>query len=340
MLASAALLLTGCVGGDGAEPSRASGPGLVMFETTGGDYRLALATLPPGEPDPIVGAASSSPTPELFAATSLSPDGDRIVFAAREGPESIAGGEGADVFVAGVDGESPEQVTDLGDVSQPIWSPTGDRIVFARIRSSRGGLSAALFVTDGEGDDAERLTGHRPGRLDIPGSFTPDGTQLAFTRATLQDGGEFGLEVTNAVNLLDLEDGSVRELIPQASDPAISPDGTKLAYAGEKDRNGQLTYGESLTVAAEIYVARADGSAPRRLTRTNSLNEGAPAWSRDGTRLAYERGEQIDNAEAKSVRQMNADGSCDELVAGTDPRGSWYAAPTWLNADAIGPIEC
>jgi len=55
--------------------------------------------------------------------------------------------------------------------------------------------------------------------------------------------------------------------------PKVSPDGTKIAFLSNDDG----TY--------ELYVMNVDGSGLRRLT-SNSLQEGAPAWSPDG-RLVF-----------------------------------------------------
>ena len=60
--------------------------------------------------------------------------------------------------------------------------------------------------------------------------------------------------------------------------PALSPDGTRLVYRSDVDGD------------PEIYVARADGSEPRQLT-SNALFDSAPAWSPDGSRIAFERGD-------------------------------------------------
>ena len=70
-----------------------------------------------------------------------------------------------------------------------------------------------------------------------------------------------------------------------------SPDGRRIAYT----RWGR---------AGEIYVANADGSSPRRLTR-NAVDDFGPRWSPDGTRILFTRGAD----EARQVYVMNADGS-------------------------------
>jgi TolB protein len=58
--------------------------------------------------------------------------------------------------------------------------------------------------------------------------------------------------------------------IARGAQPAWSPDGTRIAY----------------TRAGSIYVADADGTNERRLTRRGSPAS-FPAWSPDGTRIAF-----------------------------------------------------
>lgn len=64
-----------------------------------------------------------------------------------------------------------------------------------------------------------------------------------------------------------------------AFEPAVSPDGRRIAFVSTRDGN------------PEIYVMAADGSAPRRLTDWRR-DDMAPLWSPDGTQLAFLRREQ------------------------------------------------
>jgi Tol biopolymer transport system component len=60
------------------------------------------------------------------------------------------------------------------------------------------------------------------------------------------------------------------------SDPAYSPDGSRIAFASTRTGGG------------DIYVMNADGTGVVRLT-TNPLEEGQPSWSPDGSRIAFTR---------------------------------------------------
>ncbi len=321
-----------------------------MFWTTNADYRLATATADGEDLTAILGGEGSSgvdsgPVPELFTSISSSPDGERLAFAASVEDEPTGPDLGGDVFTAAPDGSDVQQLTDLGDVSSPVWSPDGGRIVFSRTRTGPKvrGLAAALFSVDADGENLRQLTEFEGRQLDRPGSFSPDGRRLAFSRALVSSSRRFGLVFDPEIKLLDISSMAVTDLIDDALDPAYSPDGEQLVFASVRDRNGRLTYGESTKIAAELYVSRSDGSQPRRLTTTRALNESSPVWSSDGERIAFQRGKEIDNAEAMSVRQINPDGSCDSLILGDRPRGSWYASPTWIDLArerGLGAVNC
>ena len=68
------------------------------------------------------------------------------------------------------------------------------------------------------------------------------------------------------------------------SQPAWSPDGSKIVYVSNQNTPGGGTTG------FELFVRNADGSGtPRRLTDTpNNVSSRAPAWSPAGNQIAYE----------------------------------------------------
>ena len=62
--------------------------------------------------------------------------------------------------------------------------------------------------------------------------------------------------------------------------PALSPDGTQVAYTvSSYDMEENRANGD-------VWVLRLAGGPPRRLT-TNKASDGSPTWSPDGKRLAF-----------------------------------------------------
>jgi serine/threonine protein kinase len=111
-------------------------------------------------------------------------------------------------------------------------------------------------------------------------SFSPDGTQLTYSRGVL---GASGIEILN------LETGKSRLLTVPGKDPAWSPDGQYILYV----RDRQFLSMQDLTLLGkgmpqaweveEIWIIRADGTErPRFLAKG-----GWPNWSGDSKRLYY-----------------------------------------------------
>jgi Tol biopolymer transport system component len=127
-------------------------------------------------------------------------------------------------------------------------------------------------------------------------------------------------------------DGSERRRLTEAEppqndaagsmSPAWSPDGTRIAFAaqiGTREEDQRLT---------EIYVMRADGTDPRRLT-TNEALDGSPTWSPDGKRIAFTRISEPGTASARSgIVVMDADGGSEVQItqAGLP---SFDLSPAW-----------
>ena len=61
----------------------------------------------------------------------------------------------------------------------------------------------------------------------------------------------------------------------------LSPDGARVAYTVAIP---DWKAGKNFT---DLFVARTDGGAPRRMTFTTDKNETSPQWTRDGQRLAF-----------------------------------------------------
>jgi hypothetical protein len=129
----------------------------------------------------------------------------------------------------------------------PEWSPDGTKIAFIRGKD--------VFAVDPDGRGAKKLTAtQRPTAARL--SWSPDSTRIAVSRG----GYVYSIRA----------DGTGEQRLTQGSDPAWSPNGARIAYAG----NG-------------IGVVNADGTGAARLTAQGA--DVTPVWSPDSSRVAFVR---------------------------------------------------
>ncbi len=283
----------------------------------------------------------------------LSPDGRRVAFTGDR-----AGS--ADIWVVGVDGTGLRRLTDHpAEDSWPTWSPDGTRIAFASTRADPAGdvwvVPAAggtpVPVTTGPAEDGQP-------------AWSPDGRRLAFTTTRFAPATAPGLRTVATVSEAG---GAVSRAVPgpgDAAEPAWSADGTRLAFTTTRDdpsgdvyvaRSGRLVpvatgplpqhepawRGTDLLWTAteedrttDVWSADATGGDRRDHTARPGRNETGPAFSPDGTRLAYSA-EQPDGAARIVV--ADATGANGQVLApvGTAD-GDRDTDPTWSPAgDAI-----
>jgi dipeptidyl aminopeptidase/acylaminoacyl peptidase len=310
------------------ETSSSAGPPLLLWRgRTGNPPRFDLALLGMDGRELQVVVSSATPggvRPRLFDTPAWSPDGDRIAFTADL---SEAYGQGGfpkkDVFTVAVDGSELQRLTDNGRSSSPVWSPDAQAIVF----EVRGDfpqpttledyerMSSALWTMRTDGAEQRQLLEASEGEFVTPAGWPPDGAHFLFTRTSLRLPTEGPAENPSAIYVANADGTGVRRLADRSASPSWSPDGTQIAFVGDRDENGSLNYGDLLRYANELYVMQADRSKPRRVTNTANLNEREPAWSSEGSLIAYQRGEVVGNAEGTGAFAIRPDGSCGFEVA-------------------------
>jgi dipeptidyl aminopeptidase/acylaminoacyl peptidase len=179
-----------------------------------------------------------------------SPDGRRVAFDRDASGEEYDGSFNRDLFVVDIDGAPPRQVPQPdGRVEDPVWSPDGSRLAY-RFTPERY-ARAHIHVTD--------LTQAEPPVLTtevdlIPTGLAwhPDGTHLLFTA-----------DRQGSRPLLRLEaDGSGYR-------PILGEEGAVSAFSLSEDGSLVAFTFEDEATPAEVWVARADGSGARPLTRFN-----------------------------------------------------------------------
>jgi TolB protein len=202
---------------------------------------------------------------------SWSPDGQRIAFISDRG-------ETRDLYLMAADGSGTTPITrDEAREWSPRWSPEGDRIAFRRdsggrrdIYTSRPDGSAPIRVTSDDVDMDGRIT------------WTPDGRIAFFATRPGERNEEEG---TPAVLWTVRADGTELRAITREPkrefNPSWAPDGGKVAFDAHRDGGWESDDG-----GWEVWTRSADGADLRKLT-DNSVNDWAPAWSPDGTRIAY-----------------------------------------------------
>jgi len=201
-----------------------------------------------------------------------SPDSNKIAFVStRDGNSKI--------YVMNPDGSGLKNLTNTPALDgSPAWSPTGNRIAFERheddFRLPVG--NRVIYVMDSNGSIPKGITASTFEDVkDTEPAWSPDGNKIAF--ASTRDG-NFEVYVMNPEGsgpVYDSENQSwyfkeelerLTNNLAKDSEPAWSPDGSKIAFTTDRDGN------------FEIYVMNPDGSGLKNLTN-NPAKDSESAWS-------------------------------------------------------------
>ncbi|MFQ5777880.1 MAG: prolyl oligopeptidase family serine peptidase [Terriglobia bacterium] len=170
-----------------------------------------------------------------------------------------------------------------------------------------------------------RLEGTAPTRA----KWSEDGRKLAFLwndkGMPFHDLWVYDVDTRNFTHLTDLKQPRDFWTPSRAEkDPKLKkylpPEGGLGAFEWAKDSR-KLAF----SFRGELYVVRADGSKPLRLTRTRGAESG-PKFSPDSQKLAYTAGRELWALDLKTgQRTQLTSGSTEDLLNGSPPfgRGSW-----------------
>jgi Tol biopolymer transport system component len=186
------------------------------------------------------------------------------------------------------DGTESRRLTSRLPTTDPSWSPDGRKIAFTRneeVGEYTTFTADDVFVMDADGSDVQRLTPDEDGMSSGQPTWSPDGREIAFVHGPSRAS---SVGTATALMFGDLlvmpAEGGEKRLLTKGTDasPAWSPDGREIAFVRGYELNRP-------TGGMDLYVVRATGGVPRRLTSTPGTDETAPAWSPDGEWIAFMR---------------------------------------------------
>jgi Tol biopolymer transport system component len=237
----------------------------------------------------ILGRVVELPPTAAPALPSLSPDRTQVLFALTKAPDPKTG-FGTDIYAVNLDG------TDLHPVvahesenvfyDTPRYDPSGTFLYFHRNAAI---VKNGTYV--GNESTIERLnvkTGERVRVLTDAAdpSISRDGKLIAFIH--LKDGQNENLWIANS-------DGTnahvlFKDTFFYIQAPRFAPNSDSIVFcaaghSAPKSGDRHLPHNAHLGIPSEIFVVNVDGTGLRSLTQTG--DDTFPAWSLDGTSLAY-----------------------------------------------------
>ena len=267
------------------------------------------------------GTAANGPATTIYqsdgsttlASLAITPDGANVL-ALSNGTDVtqlalVPAGGGTVAGVAGTDGAQDGSI-----------SPDGKSVIFSLAPNGSDTLAAGIYSVPIAGGTPTALVTSPAGATDSLPQLSPDGTQVAFVRDTVDSSGN---EVV-ALELQPVAGGALRQLATGVAAAlfnggrlSFSPDGKKIAYAGSFDNPGLFT------------VSVADGS----VSQLSQEYDYWPVFTSDGSTIVFSRDAASPGADD------NADTPVDPVDVDTDELWTMSADGTNPAVVAEGDFE-
>jgi dipeptidyl aminopeptidase/acylaminoacyl peptidase len=247
----------------------------------------------------------------------ISPDGKWVTYTVST-PDLAANHSVSNIWIVGIEGGEPRQLTNGGKDSRARWSPDGTRIAFL---SARDG-SEQVYLLSMSGGDPHPLTSlstEADNEL-----WSPDGKGIAFVSRVYPDCASDACNKTrddaadkskvkahiydkllyrhwtewwdgkrSHLFIVSTSGGTPRDLTPGADYDvppfnlgapeaiAFSPDSREICFTANTDKD------EALSTNGDLFTVPAAGGAPPNRITTNRGNDWGPVYSPDGKTIAY-----------------------------------------------------
>lgn len=205
---------------------------------------------------------------DIYLGPRYSPNGKRLAVAIARSDTTVD-----DLWVMDVQRDTRTRITfGSGDSTHPVWSADGQTIFYSSTIAPDRLPHIYARLSNGAGDERPFLV--TAGITEVPMDVSKDGRYLAFARLENKKYWQVWM-----LPLLENSKPFAFVQLPRsnATDPAFSPDGHRVAYATDETGN------------FEVYVSPFAGGGKWQVSTAGGTD---PVWAPDGKRLYYLDGAQ------------------------------------------------
>ena len=197
---------------------------------------------------------------QIFAKAPTTP---KILFtSARDG--------NSDIYIMNPDGTEQVNLTQHPATDQqPVWSPTGEKILFiSNRRDFRPRGRRDLYLMDPDGSNVRRVFKRKIEGWRVSPSWAPDAKQIAYRQL-------YGAKGTTGTYIATLGEQD-EEFFVKGAEPAWSPDGTEIACSVAEP-------GREWIVLIDVQTQKQKRLLPKKALPWQN----DPSWSATGDRVAF-----------------------------------------------------